>query len=53
MQTMYVLGINKVEGLANYLYHPKKVCAIMEETGEMVSEMELTRRVKEKLAKKK
>jgi len=51
IQTMYVLGINKMEGLANYLYHPEKVCAIMEETGELVPEMELTRRVEEKLAK--
>jgi hypothetical protein len=50
---MHVLGINQVEGLANYLYNPDKICAVMEDTGELVPEMELTRRVKEKMAKKK
>ncbi|RIA85652.1 hypothetical protein C1645_741397 [Glomus cerebriforme] len=50
---MDVMGINKMEGLANYLYHPEKVCAIMEDTGELVPRVELTRRVTEKMAKKK
>ncbi len=47
---MSILGINKMEGLANYLYHPEKICAIMEDTGELVPEVELTRRVIEELA---
>ncbi|PKC15802.1 hypothetical protein RhiirA5_407796 [Rhizophagus irregularis] len=50
---MDILGINKMEGLANYLYHPEKVCAIMEDTGELVPRVELKRRVKEKRAKEK
>src|SRR4051812_48888685 len=50
---MDILGINKVEGLANYLYHPEKVCNVMKDTGELVPEVELTRRVMEKMAKKK
>ncbi|RIA92387.1 hypothetical protein C1645_736416 [Glomus cerebriforme] len=50
-QDMHVLGINKMEGLANYLYHPDKVCAIMEDTGELVPIVELNRRVKEELEK--
>ena len=50
---MRILGINKVEGLANYLYHPEKICVVMEDTGELVPEVELTRRVEEKMAKKK
>src|SRR5438034_889050 len=52
-QDMHILGINKMEGLANYLYHPEKVCAIMEDTGELVLKEELKRRVKEKMAKEK
>ena len=39
---MYILGINKLEGLANYLYHPDKLCAIVEDTGELIPEVELT-----------
>ena len=53
IQGMYVLGINKMEGLANYLYHPEKVCTIMEDTGELVPKVELTHCVKENLAKAK
>ncbi|CAG8450859.1 6011_t:CDS:1 [Funneliformis caledonium] len=30
---MYVLGINDMEGLANFLYHPEKKLNIMEDTG--------------------
>jgi hypothetical protein len=48
---MHFLGINKMEGLANYLYHPEKICAIMEDTGELVPEVELERHVRERLAK--
>jgi hypothetical protein len=44
---MHILGINKLEGLANYLYHPDKICAVMEDTGELVPAVELTRRVME------
>ena len=50
---MDILGINKMEGLANYLYHSEKICAIMEETGELVPRVELERRVKEEMAKEK
>ena len=48
---MDILGINKMKGLANYLYHLKKIYAIMEETDELVSRVELKRRVKEEMAK--
>ena len=44
---MYILGINKMEGLANFLYHPKKRCVIIEDTGELV---ELRRHAREELA---
>jgi hypothetical protein len=50
---MRILGINKVEGLANYLYHPEKECVVMASTGELVPEVELIRRVKEKMEKEK
>ncbi|RIA92384.1 hypothetical protein C1645_820817 [Glomus cerebriforme] len=50
-QDMHVLGINKMEGFANYLYHPDKVCVIMEDTGELVPIVELNRRIKEELEK--
>ena len=50
---MDIMGINKMEGLANCLYHPEKVCVIMEDTGELVPRAELKRRVKEKMAKEK
>ncbi|RIA85231.1 hypothetical protein C1645_741747 [Glomus cerebriforme] len=49
---MEILGINKMKGLANYLYHPEKICVIIEETGELVPIVELKRRVMEKMAKK-
>ena len=48
---MRILGINKLEGLANYLYHPGKICAVMED-GELVPEVELTRRINERLNNK-
>jgi hypothetical protein len=44
---MYVLGINEMEGLANFLYHPEKKLKIMEETGEMIPDVELKRQAKE------
>ena len=44
---MYVLGINEMEGLANFLYHPEKKLMIMEDTGEMIPDVELKRQVKE------
>ena len=49
---MRILGINKVEGLANYLYHPEKICVVMIDD-ELVPEVELERRVEEKMAKEK
>ncbi|CAB4388943.1 unnamed protein product [Rhizophagus irregularis] len=42
---MHILGINNLEGLADYLYHPDKICAVMEDTGELVPAVEPTRRV--------
>jgi hypothetical protein len=53
MHGMYILGINRMEGIANYLYHPEKICVIMEDTGELVLEVELKRCVREELAKEK
>ncbi|RIA95257.1 hypothetical protein C1645_816991 [Glomus cerebriforme] len=50
---MQILGINKLEGLANYLYHPEKICYIMRDTGELVPKVELNRRVEEMMAKEK
>jgi hypothetical protein len=50
---MQILGINKLEGLANYLYHPDKICAVMKDTGELVPEVELTRLVTEELENEK
>jgi len=44
---MYVLGINEMEGLANLLYHPEKRLKIMEDTGEMIPDVELKRQAKE------
>ncbi|CAI2171456.1 12624_t:CDS:2 [Funneliformis geosporum] len=49
---MRILRINKAKGLANYLYHPEKICAVMEDTGELVTEVKLTRLVKENMAEK-
>lgn len=50
---MNILGINKMDSLANYLYHPDKMCAIMEDTGELVPKVELKCSVEEKIAKEK
>lgn len=47
-QDMSIFGINKMEGLANLLYHPEKRCAI-KETGELVPYVELKRQAMEKL----
>ena len=44
---MYVLGINEMEGLANILYHPEKKLKIIEDTGEMIPDVELKRQAKE------
>ena len=44
---MCVLGINEMEGLANFLYHPEKKLMIMEDTGEMIPDVELQRQVEE------
>jgi len=49
---MDIWGINKMEGLANYLYHPEKVCVIMND-GDLVTRVELVRRVEEERAKEK
>jgi hypothetical protein len=54
---MDIWGINKMEGIANYLYHPEKVCVIMND-GELVTRVELVchiekERVEEKLIKEK
>ncbi|CAI2187142.1 3820_t:CDS:2, partial [Funneliformis geosporum] len=46
---MYIHGINKMEGLANFLYHPQKRCLIVEDTGELISDVELRRIAKEEL----
>ena len=47
-QDMSIFGMNKMEGLANFLYHPEKRCAI-KETGELVPYIELKRQAMEKL----
>jgi hypothetical protein len=44
---MYVLGTNEMEGLANFLYHPKKKLKIVEDTGEMIPVVKLKRQAKE------
>ncbi|GBB92610.1 hypothetical protein RclHR1_20300003 [Rhizophagus clarus] len=44
---MHVLGINEMEGLANFLYYPEKKLTIMEDTGEMIPDMELVHQAKE------
>ncbi|RGB36488.1 hypothetical protein C1646_741713 [Rhizophagus diaphanus] len=49
---MYILGFNIMEGLANFVYHPKKRCLIDEDTGKLITEVELSelrRRVREEL----
>ncbi|RGB31096.1 hypothetical protein C1646_817563 [Rhizophagus diaphanus] len=45
-QSMYILGINKMEGFANFLYHPEKRC-IIEVDGKLIPYMELRRQAKE------
>ncbi|EXX69075.1 uncharacterized protein OCT59_010465 [Rhizophagus irregularis] len=54
---MDIWGINKMEGIANYLYHPKKVYVIMND-GKLVTRVELVchiekERAEEKLIKEK
>jgi hypothetical protein len=44
---MYILGINKMEGFANILYHPEKKLMIMEDTGKMIPDVELECQAKE------
>jgi hypothetical protein len=38
-----------MEGLANFVYHPKKRFAIIEDTGELITEVELRLRAREEL----
>ena len=38
---MYILGINKMEGFANILYHSEKKCIIIKDTGEIIPDEEL------------
>ncbi|CAG8614290.1 7224_t:CDS:2 [Funneliformis caledonium] len=45
-RSMYILGINKMEGFANFLYHPEKRCVI-EVDGKLIPDMELERQAKE------
>jgi hypothetical protein len=45
-QSMYILGINIMEGFANFLYHPEKRCVI-EVDGKLILDMELERQAKE------
>jgi hypothetical protein len=47
---MYILGFNIMEGLANFVYHPKKRCVIDEDTGKLITEEELRRCAMEELA---
>ena len=47
---MDIWGINKMEGIANYLYRPEKVCIIMNDGG-LVTRVELVRRAEEERAK--
>ncbi|PKY57788.1 hypothetical protein RhiirA4_510941 [Rhizophagus irregularis] len=46
---MYILGFNIMESLANFVYHPKKRCVIDEDTGKLITEVELRRRAREEL----
>jgi len=46
---MDILGFNIMEGLANFVYHPEKKFAIIEDTGELITEVELGRRVMKEL----
>ncbi|GES77557.1 hypothetical protein GLOIN_2v1673015 [Rhizophagus clarus] len=45
-QIMYILGINIMEGFANFLYHPEKRC-IIEEDGNLIPDIELERQAEE------
>lgn len=45
-QSMYILGINIMEGFANFLYHPEKRF-IIEVDGKLILKMELERQAKE------
>jgi hypothetical protein len=47
---MYILGFNIMECLANFVYHPKKRCVIDEDTGKLITEVELRRRAREELS---
>ncbi|CAG8622239.1 9720_t:CDS:2, partial [Ambispora leptoticha] len=47
-QNIEYLGIDLRQGLTNYIYHPEKICAIMEDTGELIPVEEFKRRVYEK-----
>ncbi|RIA95264.1 hypothetical protein C1645_734230 [Glomus cerebriforme] len=49
-QSMYILGINIIEGLANFLYHPEKRC-IIEVDGKLILYEELKRQAIEEAAK--
>ncbi|RIA83418.1 hypothetical protein C1645_743067 [Glomus cerebriforme] len=44
---MYILGINVMEGLVNILYHPEKKLKVVEDTGEMIPDVELERQAEE------
>ncbi|RGB30287.1 hypothetical protein C1646_765514 [Rhizophagus diaphanus] len=46
---MYILGFNIMEGLANFVYYPKKRCVIDEDTGKLITEEELRRHIMEEL----
>ncbi|CAG8526602.1 4920_t:CDS:2 [Paraglomus occultum] len=46
-QNIEYLGIDLRQGLTNYIYHPEKICAIMEDTGELIPVEEFNRRVYE------
>ncbi|CAB4417042.1 unnamed protein product [Rhizophagus irregularis] len=49
---MDIWGINKMEGIANYLYHPEKVCVIMND-GELVTRVELVCHIEKERAEEK
>ena len=46
---MYILGFNIMEGLANFVYNPEKRCVIDEDTGELITEVELESRAMKEL----
>ncbi|CAG8818781.1 7894_t:CDS:1, partial [Dentiscutata erythropus] len=45
--SMYYMGRNLKEGLANHLYYPENICAIVESTGELIPVKELKALVEE------